>query len=471
MLRFLAVFFSFPICFNSNSQFQILDKETNEGLPFAHILQLSKNKKELTNANGEFKLDSLTLIDSLLISCIGYEQQVIIGERLMNDKTIALVPKSKNIDEVKVTVKRGKYLTKKIGIVKKPKTLFFDYNITGKNGTEQAVWIPNPYSTPGYLKNVNIFITENGFPDAYFRIHIYECQLEKKPDKELTQSNIITSGTFGNEWITVNLTQERIFISENGCFIGIEWFDSPLSKNYSDTLTYGNSNDHKHTRIHSGNGVVLGSRNESYRNAKNKVWHKNEKEEWISWTIADESKFNIPDTATSGNIRILNEDNLYFQIPCINIEISLKKEKVISHYYDAPKRKLNKIEKIQPNDFNYPQSNPKELFESLIKAFNNDEIIYILRYLCVYKENELKEIIEQLEENQEKYNKLLSPEECEKIVAELEEMRNNLTEKSLEKISNGHYKLKIGKLTYNLVVDHGKWKINPYTYRVIAHRP
>lgn len=382
-------------------------------------------------------------------------------------QTVDLDPVAKNLEEVNIAASQKYYSDKKLGVTKKNALVGLD-NYTGKTGEEKAVWIPNPYSVSGFLKRVHIYLTDTGFPDAAVRIHIYECStLEKKPGRELMQSNHIVSGTSGNEWVSVDISQDRIQVGENGCFIGIEWFDSPKAKNYSDTIVLKGVNKQDVLHVQSGNGAVLGSVSEPYRLSKNKVWYRNKFNEWICWSLTDESRFNQKDTISNNNILLLNENNLYYQIPSIYIDVSFNKKK-LPPAFDAPKKQsLNKIERVKEDTFKYPQATVRELFHSLINAFEHNDVVYVLKFLCVYKENELEAITEEANQHLETKGILMTETERRQVIKHLTEMIHSMDKSELVKVGPHQFELRSGNWNYNLIVENGKWKINPYSYRII----
>lgn len=446
------------------SQIQVINSEDKQGISFVSITD-KKTFKVFADYEGKIQLENLSSLDSIIFECIGYESKVFSGKDLISKKIIELNPKTKELETVDIQSQKGKYISKKLGVTKKASNGLLN-DFSGRNDYERAVWIPNNQSIAGFLKNVNIFILDQGYPDAPFRIHIYDCSLDKKPGKELTQSNIIASGIKGNEWISVDLINERIFISENGCFVGIEWFDSPLSNLYSDTIIIKGVNTEDTEFIKAGNGVVIGAVSEQYKFSKNKIWGKKDNI-WLSQAMADESKFNIPDTFKNGVTHILNENNLYFIIPCINIEVSFNKQKIKHDFEQAKKRKINRLEKVKENTFQYPQSTIKELFNSLITAFKNDDPFYVLSFLCVYQSDQLEEIIDNLEENKVKQGTYFRKSERELIISHLEKITELITEESLTKIDSHHFELNVSKWSYHIIVENGKWKINPYSYQIL----
>ena len=445
-------------------QIQIINSEDKQGISFVSITD-KKTFNFFADHEGKIQLENLSSLDSITFECIGYESKIFASKDLINKKIIELNPKAKELETVNVQSQKGKYVSKKLGVTKKASNGLLN-DFSGRNGYERAVWIPNNQSIAGFLKNINIFITNQGYPDAPFRIHIYDCSLDKKPGKELTQSNIIAAGITGNEWITINLVDERIFISENGCFVGIEWFDSPHSKTYSDTLIIKGMHLEDTEFIKAGNGVVIGAVSEQYKFSKNKIWGRKD-DDWLPQTQTNELKFNIPDTLTNGKTRILNENNLYYIIPCINIEVSFNKQKINHDFEQAKKRKINRLERVKENTFQYPQSTVNELFNSLITAFKNDDPFYVLSFLCVYQSDQLEEIIDNLEENKAKQGIYFPESERKLIISHLEEIIELITEESLRKIDSHHFELKVSKWNYHLIVENGKWKINPYSYQIL----
>ncbi len=461
--------------FTATGQHKVVNSKTKEPIPYAHVKLANKQKGTIANFSGIFNLDStFSNLDTVIISCIGYENKSFLIKDLKTNSIIELAPNAQQLPEVVISTKKIKYKTKKLGVTKKPNTRkrFLNYAGIANNGEQRAIWIPNVYSITGILKSINIYVSDFGYPDAHFRIHVYECSpFETKPGKELINSNIIASATKGNEWVKIDMSKEKIRIQENGCFIGIEWFDSTKSKGFKDsvlakgnTFNNGKRKDTIYSRVINGNGAVLGEIHQKYRDSKNKLWHKKD-DTWHNRGVIDEKKFYTTQTLADGTTFNRTPDNHLQAVLCINIDVDFLKDK-IELVYDSPKkRRLNKIEKVKRDLFKYPQSNISELFSSLIKAFENEEIIYMLKHLCVYKKGELNNILNDLNiTKNEEY--ILSKNERLEIVEYLKVSLKQLDLSILNKINNKHYELKIGNDLFNLTVDKGLWKINPYSYKI-----
>jgi hypothetical protein len=475
MIKYSVLILLSFIVFNANSQYKIVDSKTKVPISYAHINFANNTKGIIADFNGSFSIhSSFNAQDTIIISCIGYISRPTLVKSITNNNFIELEPSLHLLSEVVISANRTKYHIKKMGVTKKPnKSKFADYAGTAKNGNEKATWIPNDYSIQGYLKAINIFVSDLGCPDAHFRIHVYDCNpFETKPTKEFTKSNIIASGESGNQWINIDMSKEQIQIGENGCFIGIEWFDSPKSKLHKDTIfnkgyvwSDGKKKDTSYSRVRSGNGVVLGAIYQKYRDSKNKLWYKNNND-WSNRGQMEGIKFYTTDTLPDGNTFLRTPDNHYQGVLCINIDVSFPKNKIDLTYEAPKKRKLNKLEKVKIDLFKYPQSNISELFSSLIFAFENNDVIYVFKYLSAYKEDQLNNILNELSSDNKNEGVIIPINERAKIIEHLKETLKDLNSYDLNKVNRHHFELKIKNDTYNLSVEDGLWKINPYTYRI-----
>ena len=152
-MKFLILILFSLTVLSGISQNQIIDFESKDPVSYAHIKSINKLKGVISDYNGFFVLDSsFRELDSIIISCIGYERKHILVSQIVENKIVELTPSTQNLTEVIVTAKKTKYQLKHLGIKKKPKkTRFADYVGVGKNGEQKAIWIPNEYSISGYL--------------------------------------------------------------------------------------------------------------------------------------------------------------------------------------------------------------------------------------------------------------------------------------------------------------------------------
>lgn len=445
----------------------ILDSITKNPIPFARVYIPGNTVYQTSNSKGEISLDSLwRQSDKLTVFCYGYNKKTIVKPI----KEILLSQKVKVLNEITIKANKQRYGYRKLGETDHPKRLLMKYEpfnqiLTGKNGDLKVVWIPNDKSLKGYLEKVNVFILAMGQPTAYFRIHFYACSKFKiEPGEELTTQNIIVNGTTGNEWVTVDVSSMRIPLYENGIFVGIEWFENEKNTTYTDTLTfkinYVDSGWVNLKRVFRGNGCAIGQKYNSYRNNKHKNWvFKDQK--WLDEGLKLEANIHYWDSITQNKSQI-NVDNLVTPIPCINIDVKYIKQKNETDFEEPKKRKLNRIEKVKEDNYTYPQTTINELFSSCYKAIEKNELIYVLKYLCVYKDDQFKDICESAEEWEGK----LSVEDQKNCLAFIRDFQSGLKEENVSLVQGNEYLLTVNGKQISLLLENGKWKLHPYSSRI-----
>ena len=105
--------------FGQIKEFQILDSE-NKGIQFVNLYSKYSNYGTISNINGivNFDFERIKKLDTIQISCIGYETKIIAVDSLVRikDGAIFLNNTYYNIDEVSVTAQKIKYKNRKTGI-------------------------------------------------------------------------------------------------------------------------------------------------------------------------------------------------------------------------------------------------------------------------------------------------------------------------------------------------------------------
>lgn len=468
MIRIPILLMSLMLVLSSLSQHIVKDQETHEPIPYALIKVLKNSKGVIADFNGSFQLeDDIQLEDTLEISCIGYEVIELTRKKLEEGNEVFLKLKHRELSEIIVKVDKKKFKTKNLGVKKIPKKNYLNTGVvgSGKNGEQNAIWIPNEYSVSGYLKKVHVYVTDKGYPDAHFRLHVYDCGVVRvKPGKELTSSNLVVAGSKGNEWLSVDVSKEYIKIGPNGCFIGIEWFESPKSKVYSDTMSTdvkmyqeGKFVKTEVNNVLTGTGAVIGDVHFKYSLAKNRMWANSDRG-WLYKDQTIEDRMYVNDTI-NGFVYALTPDKVRLPLLSINIDVVFPKAKIEQMYTQESKRKLNRIEKTKKDLNKYPQTNIYELLHSLMKSFENHDYIYAFKYLFVYPEDELEEL---LDYTYKEKKCLITEKQKDDIIKWFQELNRIISQENLIKINDRCYKFQDGIDVLYFTVDKGEWRWNPF---------
>ena len=228
---------------------KVIDKEKKTGIPYCVVKAKDRNEGVYTDENGKFSFTSNTdSVKAFIFYCLGYARhEISIAQFPQDSITVELDKEYTNLKETVVVADKGKIRHKILGR-KKAKHVSDCYQ---KYGEEDAVFLHADHLKNGILKQIFVYITNEGIPDTKFRIHVYEKDpVTNMPARELTDSNLIVHANNGNEWVMADLGDKRIHIGA-GVFISVEWIAG-----------HGNNGaalqSSKHAVVTSHNGQVLG---------------------------------------------------------------------------------------------------------------------------------------------------------------------------------------------------------------------
>jgi len=103
------LFWSALVCGQDIFSGKIIDSESGEVLPYVNVGVVGKNIGTVTDINGAFslKIDTKYDPDTLMMSMIGYQDLVFVvadfKEKLLDDSTFKMVPKSTDLQEIVVS--------------------------------------------------------------------------------------------------------------------------------------------------------------------------------------------------------------------------------------------------------------------------------------------------------------------------------------------------------------------------------
>lgn len=227
---------------------RVLDHRMN-GIPFAVIEAKDRHEGVYTNEWGVFAFTANSdTVKTLVFSCMGYETKEIPVADFPNDSLIiALKQKVAQLKEYQITADKGEGKERILGR-KKPKKVGDCYRYYG---SETAIFLQPGKGKDGFLKDLYVFITNEGAYNTKFRMHVYEYDsLTQMPGEELTDSNLIMQASHGNEWVKADVSIKGIHI-DKGVFISIEWISG--MGNTQESLK-----SNRHNEVTNYNGQVLG---------------------------------------------------------------------------------------------------------------------------------------------------------------------------------------------------------------------
>ena len=240
---------------------KVVDKNRKDGIPFCTVKVKDRNEGVYTDENGRFAFStSNDSVKAFIFSSLGYAKAEIPTAQFTGDSMTVELQKEYTTLKEAVIIPDGKLHHKTLGR-KKAKHIGGCYQ---QYGEEDAVFLHADKFNNGYLKEVFVYITDEGAPDTKFRIHVYEKDPEtNKPGKELTDSNLIVHANTGNEWVKADMSAKRIPVG-SGVFISVEWIaghgntDAAMRSEGHSTVINDNGEAEKRITLISHNGQVLG---------------------------------------------------------------------------------------------------------------------------------------------------------------------------------------------------------------------
>lgn len=239
-MKHIILFFSLiQISFAQNSiKGTILDKKTNEPIPFSSVGIIGKTMGTVSNENGYFELvlKEINDTDSLKISAIGYQSisySVKIAKNF-NAEKIYLNESAVLLNEV--VIKPSKTITKVLGNKNYNKNISCSFQGVDNNykGVQAAIKANNKKGRIVWIENFNFFISKNDATDsAMFRLNFYKEDKDGMPGENILRQPIVFKTNVKRGEVTVDLKKYNINTNDD-FFISLECLSNNInSKNLS----------------------------------------------------------------------------------------------------------------------------------------------------------------------------------------------------------------------------------------------
>ena len=230
----LILFLLFFLCFESNAQSirgLVLDKETNEPIPYASVYLSSFKRGVYASENGMFELKYDSPDDTIIVSVIGYTSyQSKIADMELSGNSVFLEPKAVELAEVVVTPSMKKKKMIRLGARNKLNKIwggvFAEINTDGSLSfnIEHCLFIDG-LDVPVVIKKVVVACSIKGEQiEALFRVRFYAKDPEtNEPDQIKNKKDIVKGFTLSkSKTITFDIENENIIHPSEGQFVSFE---------------------------------------------------------------------------------------------------------------------------------------------------------------------------------------------------------------------------------------------------------
>lgn len=451
---FLLLFFLAGISGFSQAELKgkILDAPSGKTIPYANIYL--KNQPVGTTAfrDGSFslKLDSV-FHDSVIFSIIGYRPTSLYLPEVINGKSLEIIlePSQEELKEVQVIPRKLK--SYEAGLLRRRA----GHELGTHPERPDARFVPNEYQVDAYIKNVAVYVSKKGIPEAPFRVNLLQAdKVSGKPGAPLIEEDFILNATEkGNEWVGLDLESKLIRLPKQGFFVVVQ----SLPIDSVQVLAYQNRLPGMEEWRVKLSAPLFGHAFEAYSEAAKANWcfHCWGENEWTpEWRKVSEKLDSVRPGITAGRASSL----------MIKAEISYYADQKLKVKEIRAKRGTRKVfDRPTEDNLKYPQSSPQYLLSSLSKAFEADNLAYVCNYLVYYEDkNELDETMAFLESQADDAGKVsLSEEEKEDVIDLLNSMSTQLQNLKPSEEDRFVFELEFDKSRYYFQSKNGAWKINP----------
>jgi hypothetical protein len=214
----------------------VIDKKTNEPIPFSSVGIIGKTMGTVSNENGYFELvlKEINETDSLKISAIGYQSKSYTVKQTKNFTAEKIYLNESAILLNEVVIKPSKTITKVLGNKNYNKNISCSFQGVDNNykGVQAAIKANNKKGRVVWIENFNFFISKNDAADsAMFRLNFYKEDKNGMPGENILRQPIVFKTKVERGEVSVDLKKYNINTNDD-FFISLECLsDNINSKN------------------------------------------------------------------------------------------------------------------------------------------------------------------------------------------------------------------------------------------------
>lgn len=205
---------------------RLLDKNTNDSLPYVSIGILKKGIGTVSKSNGSFSLDMKNAldIDTVKFSSLGYKPLIFkiktLKKILNSNPNIKMEESIENLDEV-IIMSKKKWKEKILGSETKSTsvTMGFSSNLGSELGRKI-----NITKKQTHILKFNTYVALNTYASIKLRLNFYTVK-NGLPSKKINTENIYVDFIGKSGLLTVDLEKYKLIV-DNDIFISLEWVDN-----------------------------------------------------------------------------------------------------------------------------------------------------------------------------------------------------------------------------------------------------
>ncbi|NRD20606.1 carboxypeptidase-like regulatory domain-containing protein [Winogradskyella eckloniae] len=203
----------------------ILDKVTNEPIPYVNISILDSQIGTSSNEDGSYTLnvEEKHLNKSVKMSSLGYESSIIPVSVFLETQEVYLNSLVEKLDEVVIS-KKFEEKTKVVNVINE-EDLCQGYGSHAKNPWILALYFPfeETYETTDYLKSIRFHFGNFRNKKAKFRLRVFSIGKDSLPDKDLLKESVVVSLKKNQKTVDINISEYNVIFPREGFYVAFEW--------------------------------------------------------------------------------------------------------------------------------------------------------------------------------------------------------------------------------------------------------
>ncbi|MAB49538.1 MAG: hypothetical protein CMC05_13005 [Flavobacteriaceae bacterium] len=209
----------------------VLDKVTNEPIPYVNISILESRVGTSSDDDGSFSLEikKEDINKVVRLSSLGYESSKITVSLFLKSEKIFLKPRTEVLEEVIITNK----FEEKTNVINKieDSDLCYGYGSLAESPWIMALYFPynKDYKETEFLKSVKFHFGNFKNKKAKFRLRLFTIGKDSLPDKDILKENVIVELKKKQKEAVVDISDYDILFPREGFYVAFEWLYIPYN--------------------------------------------------------------------------------------------------------------------------------------------------------------------------------------------------------------------------------------------------
>jgi len=209
----------------------VLDKVTNEPIPYVNISILESRVGTSSDDDGSFSLEikKEDINKVVRLSSLGYESSKITVSLFLKSEKIFLKPRTEVLEEVIITNK----FEEKTNVINKieDSDLCYGYGSLAESPWIMALYFPynEDYKETEFLKSVKFHFGNFKNKKAKFRLRLFTIGKDSLPDKDILKENVIVELKKKQKEAVVDISDYDILFPREGFYVAFEWLYIPYN--------------------------------------------------------------------------------------------------------------------------------------------------------------------------------------------------------------------------------------------------